>query len=66
MDLLIVLVIGSFVLSGLMLLTIIKAIFSAYQKQTISMSKAITLTLGMAAFSIVLAGVLPYVYLQFM
>lgn len=66
MDLLIVLVIGSFVLSGLMLLTIIKAVFSTYQKQTISMSKAITLTLGMAAFSIVLAGVLPYGYLQFM
>lgn len=66
MDLLIVLVIGSFVLSGLMLLTIIKAVLSAYQKQTISMSKTITITLGMAAFSIVLAGVLPYVYLQFM
>ncbi|WP_147511217.1 hypothetical protein [Bacillales bacterium] len=66
MDLLIVLLIGSFLLSGLMLLTIIKAVFSAYRKQTISMSKAIVITLGMAAFSIVLAGVLPYVYLQFM
>ncbi|MGX8178354.1 hypothetical protein ACWS7L_12725 [Exiguobacterium artemiae] len=66
MDLLIVLLIGSFLLSGLMLLTIIKAVFSVYRKQTILMSKAIVITLGMAAFSIVLAGVLPYVYLQFM
>ncbi|MCT4781390.1 MULTISPECIES: hypothetical protein [Exiguobacterium] len=66
MDLLIVLLIGSCLLSGLMLLTIVRAVFLAYPKQTISSSKAIIVTLGMAGFSMLLAGVLPYLYLRFM
>ncbi|OIN65915.1 hypothetical protein BLD48_13345 [Exiguobacterium sp. KRL4] len=61
-----VLFIGSCLLSGLMLLTIVQAVFSAYRKQTISLSKAIVVTLGMAGFSMLLAGVLPYLYLRFM
>lgn len=61
-----VLVIGSFILSGCMFLTIIKAVMSSYQKQQLSISKSIFIILGMAVFSILLAGVLPYVYFKFL
>ncbi|WP_214848683.1 hypothetical protein [Exiguobacterium sp. s138] len=61
-----ILLIGSFLLSGLMLGTIVKAVLTAYRKQQLSMAKAILITTGMTVFSILLAGVLPYVYLRFL
>ena len=61
-----ILLIGSFLLSSLMLGTIIKAVLTAYRKQQLSMAKAILITSGMTVFSILLAGILPYVYLRFL
>lgn len=65
MEILIILI-GSFLLSGLMLGTIVKAVLIAYRKLQLSMAKAILITTGMTVFSILLAGVLPYVYLRFL
>ncbi len=61
-----ILLVGSLLLSGLMLWTIIKAVLTAYRNQQLSMAKAIFITTGMTVFSILLAGVLPYIYLRFL
>lgn len=61
-----ILLIGSCLLSGLMIWTIAKAVMLSYRKQQLSISKAIFVILGIAVFSILLAGVLPYLYFRFL
>ncbi|HCN59383.1 hypothetical protein HNY42_08645 [Exiguobacterium sp. Helios] len=61
-----ILLIGSCLLSGLMIWTIVKAVMLSYRKQQLSISKAIFVILGMVVFSILLAGVLPYLYFRFL
>lgn len=61
-----ILLMGSFLLSGLMLFTIVKAVMLSYRKQQLSISNAILITIGMTAFSLLLASVLPYLYLRFL
>ncbi|MGE6556573.1 hypothetical protein [Exiguobacterium artemiae] len=61
-----ILLMGSFLLSGLMLFTIVKAVMLSYRKQQLSISNAILITIGMTAFSLLLASVLPYLYLHFL
>ncbi|WP_290830931.1 hypothetical protein [Exiguobacterium sp.] len=53
-------------MSGLMIWTIVKAVMLSYRKQQLSISKAIFVILGMVVFSILLAGVLPYLYFRFL